>query len=145
MTGATEAWHKCFDGDPVLTKLRAGSNITDGDIAALADKLCRFFARNSPFAFVNDTTRAEQRFIALWRGRLFRGSIYFAPSLLPDQRDALIKALRRRGRVVSDFGAGQLMPPEMKALYRNGPGADSMGLDLPTRLKSALIADWTRD
>jgi hypothetical protein len=145
VTAGTAARSKCFDGDPALTKLQPSIDITESDIAAFADKMCRFFTRSSPFAFVSDPSKAEQRFIALWRGELFFGAINFDPCHLPELRDALIRALRGRRRVVSDFGAGQLMSPAMKAIYQNAPGAVSMGLDLPPRLKMALVTYWTSD
>lgn len=95
---AAPVWSQLFDGDPAaLAKLRSGTSVCEAEIAALADQMCNFFTRRSPFAFVSHPEIREQRFLALRRGELFFGVICIAPNHLPEMRRALIQSLRHKG------------------------------------------------
>jgi hypothetical protein len=107
---------------------------TKVDIEALADEICRHFDKRSPFAFVSLPDQREQRFVGLQKHKYAGGAAEFTSDQLPAAREALISALRRRGRTVSDTGSARLMSPTLMEIYGKSSAAISMGLDIPFAL-----------
>ena len=114
-------------------------------IDELANELCRTFSR-SPFAFVSPPDNPEQRILAALDGRFKINVVHFSPDQLPAERRELVRALRAKRRVVCDLDYELRMPPELKASYAQDKRvAVRVGLDVPTALKEAFIAEVAAD
>jgi hypothetical protein len=117
------------------------SDHQDPEVAKLAEEICQSSDKKSPFAFFSEPGEPLQRFAYLRRRKFEFGTIEFDREELPDARAALISAIRRRDRIVSDWGSAQQMSPALRAIYsKPKQTAISMGLELPRALQRAFVA-----
>ena len=108
----------------------------------IADEICRIAGRKSSVTFFSGSGEALQRLAVVVKGKPERLLIQFDPDDLPEKRDALIAALRRR-RLVCDTASFKSMPDSIKAViatYKKRRDRIAAGAELPDDLKLALMA-----